>query len=305
MSLDGKGIGGRCFGQARKQIRGKTGESSELRVQISVFPPRHLPADAVPGIRGHHVPLPLGKDVMAHESVPCASPSRIIVDLACMVGDASLRPTIEQAAVLQMLDVRRSTGSSPVHVAVAARGWRHPRRVASLSKCPTSQSDGGEVVVTSLAEDLPIPSCNERLRIGERTYEIDFLWHRQHLIVETDGEGSTSIPLPRRVTLSGTGLSSTEDSASFACDGGAAGPARGHCHEDPAPPRHPPLRCSLAGCDGGNARLCGAVFSAVPSRWRSRKRNSGAGARTGQRPRPSPLATVQASSAPMKGARVT
>jgi very-short-patch-repair endonuclease len=34
---------------------------------------------------------------------------------------------------------------------------------------------------------LPIPQTNARLRAGGKTYEVDFLWRAQKLIVETDG----------------------------------------------------------------------------------------------------------------------
>jgi len=34
---------------------------------------------------------------------------------------------------------------------------------------------------------LPIPETNVRLRIAGKAYEVDFLWRRQKLIVETDG----------------------------------------------------------------------------------------------------------------------
>lgn len=142
----------------------------------------------IPGIRRHHVPPPLGKDVMAHESVPCASPSRIIVDLAGMVGDASLRRTIEQAAVLQMLDVPeidrilagpRRRGSPRLRGILDE--WRRYPNVRLRSRMEA------RLLPLLSQRNLPIPSCNERLRIGERTYEIDFLWRRQHLVVETDG----------------------------------------------------------------------------------------------------------------------
>ena len=34
---------------------------------------------------------------------------------------------------------------------------------------------------------IPMPRCNERLRLGEETFEVDFLWPVQGLVVETDG----------------------------------------------------------------------------------------------------------------------
>jgi very-short-patch-repair endonuclease len=34
---------------------------------------------------------------------------------------------------------------------------------------------------------LPIPETNAKVRAGGKTYEIDFLWRHQKLVVETDG----------------------------------------------------------------------------------------------------------------------
>jgi very-short-patch-repair endonuclease len=37
------------------------------------------------------------------------------------------------------------------------------------------------------ARGLPIPQTNARLRVGADDYEVDFLWRRQRVVVETDG----------------------------------------------------------------------------------------------------------------------
>src|SRR4029079_6068987 len=44
---------------------------------------------------------------------------------------------------------------------------------------------------------LPIPECNERLRVGSETFEVDFLWRRQKVIVETDGGRFHGNPVAR------------------------------------------------------------------------------------------------------------
>jgi len=142
----------------------------------------------IPGIHRHHVVQPVGKDAMEHEAIPCTSPSRIIVDLAGTVGDASLRRTIEQAAVLQVLDVPeidrilsgpRRRGSPRLRSILEE--WRRYTNVRLRSRMEA------RLLPLLSQRDLPIPSCNERLRIGEQTFEIDFLWRRQRLVVETDG----------------------------------------------------------------------------------------------------------------------
>jgi very-short-patch-repair endonuclease len=34
---------------------------------------------------------------------------------------------------------------------------------------------------------LPIPLTNQRIRIGKEVFEVDFLWAREKVLVETDG----------------------------------------------------------------------------------------------------------------------
>jgi len=142
----------------------------------------------IPGIQRHHVPPPVGKDMSTHEAIPCTSPSRTIVDLAGMVGDASLQRTIEQAAVLRILDVPeidrilsgpRRRGSPRLRGILG--DWRRYPNVRLRSRMEA------KLLPLLSQRDLPIPGCNQPLRIGERSFEIDFLWRRQRLVVETDG----------------------------------------------------------------------------------------------------------------------
>jgi very-short-patch-repair endonuclease len=142
----------------------------------------------IPGIRRHHVPQPTGGEVVVHESVPSTSAARTIVDLAGMVGDASLRRTIEQAAVVQMLDVmaidsilagRRRRGSASLRGILD--DWRRYSRVRLRSRMEAK-------LLPQLSQrDLPIPECNQMLEVGGRSFEIDFLWRRQRLALEADG----------------------------------------------------------------------------------------------------------------------
>jgi very-short-patch-repair endonuclease len=142
----------------------------------------------ISGIRTHHVPPPLGKEVLVRENIPCTSPARVIVDLAGSVGDSSLRRTIEQAAVLQLLDVPaidailagpRRRGSASLRSIL--EDWRRYSRMRLRSRMEA------KLLPLLSQRDLPIPECNKKLEIGGQSFEIDFLWRRQHLVVETDG----------------------------------------------------------------------------------------------------------------------
>jgi len=142
----------------------------------------------IPGIRTHYVPPPLGREAVAHERIPCTSPARVIVDLAGSVGDSSLRRTIEQAAVLQLLDVaeidavlagHRRRGSASLRAIL--EDWRRYSRMRLRSRMEA------KLLPLLSQRGLPIPECNEKLEVGSQSFEIDFLWRRQHLVVEADG----------------------------------------------------------------------------------------------------------------------
>jgi very-short-patch-repair endonuclease len=142
----------------------------------------------IPGIRRHHVPQPMDGEVVRHESIPSTSAARTVVDLAGMVGDASLRRTIEQAAVVQVLDVpaidailagRRRRGS--VSLRSILGDWRRYSRMRLRSRMEA------KLLPLLSQRDLPIPECNKVLEVGAQSFEIDFLWRRQRLVVEADG----------------------------------------------------------------------------------------------------------------------
>lgn len=142
----------------------------------------------VPGVRRHHVPSPTGGEVVKHERILCTSPARTIVDLAGGAGEGSLRRTIEQAAVLRLLDVPEIDA---ILLGPRRRGSRCLRRILEeWRRYPElrlrSRMEAKLLPLLSQG-GLPIPSCNEMIRIGERSFEIDFLWRRQRLAVETDG----------------------------------------------------------------------------------------------------------------------
>jgi len=142
-----------------------------------------------PGIRRRFTPAPLPHDAWSHDAVPCTSPSRTIVDVAGIVGEASLRRTIEQAAVHRMLNVPeidailagpRRRGSPRLRAIL--EDWRRysPRtRVRSRMEA--------KLLPLLTQYGIPVPECNGELRIGGDRFEIDFLWRRQRLAVETDG----------------------------------------------------------------------------------------------------------------------
>jgi very-short-patch-repair endonuclease len=143
----------------------------------------------IAGIRRRHTPPPLPHERWSENAVPCTNPSRTIVDVAGIVSEAALRRTIEQAAVHRMLNV------SEIHMILAGprrRGSRQLRLVLEDWRrySPTTRLRSpmeAKLLPLLTQHAIPIPECNTDLEIGDETFEIDFLWRRQRLVVETDG----------------------------------------------------------------------------------------------------------------------
>ena len=142
----------------------------------------------IAGIRRRFVPAPVGREVWRRQGVPVTSPARTIVD--CAGSDPTrVSALVEQAAVLGLLDVHaidwvldgpRRRGTK--HLLRVVEPWRRYRPGIKLR----SRMEAKMLPLLTEAA-LPIPETNVRLRIGGKTYEVDFLWRRQKLIVETDG----------------------------------------------------------------------------------------------------------------------
>jgi len=143
----------------------------------------------IPGIRRRHTPPPFPREAIIRDGIPCTSPSRTIVDVAGIVGEAALRRTIEQAAVNRMLDVfeidtilagPRRRGSPLLRGIL--QDWRRyapATRVRSVLEA--------KLLPLLTQHGIPAPQCNVKLRVEREQFEIDFLWRPQRLIVETDG----------------------------------------------------------------------------------------------------------------------
>jgi very-short-patch-repair endonuclease len=141
------------------------------------------------GIRWHRGDL-LPDEVSSHAGVPCTTASRTLIDMAGRVGEKSLRRMVEQAAVLRLLDLAaldrilghtRRRGAPLLRSALAP--WRHmgdgQRKLRSRTEA--------RLLAAVVEAGLPRPRCNVVLRIDGGSLEVDLVWERQRLVVETDG----------------------------------------------------------------------------------------------------------------------
>jgi very-short-patch-repair endonuclease len=143
----------------------------------------------IEGIRRRFVPPPPLEQVSLKAGIPCTTPSRTIVDVAGIAGPALLARTIEQAAVLEVLDVSeiddilldfRRRGAKKLLRALEP--WRR-----YSSKVRLRSRMEAKLLPLLTHHSLPIPECNEKLKIRQKTFEVDFLWRDQRVVVETDG----------------------------------------------------------------------------------------------------------------------
>lgn len=157
---------------------------------IEVIPP-DWSGRKIDGIRWHRVRLPLPDEYEIRHGIPCTNVSRTVIDMAGRSGWGQLRRLVEQAAILRELEVEqidlilsrgRRRGAPRLRAILAPwRGTAEPR--------PRLRSPLEARLLPRLIEaGLPAPETNVRIHVEGRALEVDLLWEKQRLAIETDGE---------------------------------------------------------------------------------------------------------------------
>ena len=121
-------------------------------------------------------------EVTTLDGIPVTTPARTLVDLADVVPRRALERAIDEAEYLRL----DCTGLAPRH---GRRGSGLLARVLADHLPRSTRTHPG-------LEDRFVALCTEhRLALPETNvyvegYEVDFLWRRERLIVETDGRGA-------------------------------------------------------------------------------------------------------------------
>jgi hypothetical protein len=153
----------------------------------------------IDGIRCRRCRYPAPEEIVVKAGLAVTSPARTLVDLAGILGVASLRRAVERAAVLKQLDLvaldaallgaKRRRGISALRLTL--EDWR-----SDDGSVPDVRSDFEALVLPRLLQmGLPRPACNRTLHLGGEQLMVDFLWERQRLVVETDGRETHETPV--------------------------------------------------------------------------------------------------------------
>jgi very-short-patch-repair endonuclease len=163
------------------------GLSSREPEEVDVIAPVEA-GRKIDGIRRRFVPPPSGREIWRRYGVPVTSPARTIVDcagsdpkgVAGMVEQASVLSLLDIAAIDRVLDGPRRRGAK--HLLRVLGPWRRYKPGIKIR----SRMEARLLPLLTEAA-LPIPQTNVRLRAGGKTYEVDFLWRAEKVVVETDG----------------------------------------------------------------------------------------------------------------------
>jgi very-short-patch-repair endonuclease len=121
------------------------------------------------------------QDVRARHRLPVTNPARTLLDLATTEHD--LERAVAEARVQGLIrpgQIEAAIGRAPKHPGISPI-----TALLSVDSGPAWTRSDGERRLLQLIRDanLPLPLVNQRVL----TYEVDFVWPAQKLIVETDG----------------------------------------------------------------------------------------------------------------------
>jgi Transcriptional regulator, AbiEi antitoxin/Protein of unknown function (DUF559) len=155
---------------------------------VDVMVPRSGERDRE-GIRFHRPRIYAPEDRFVFDGIACTTVARTLVDLGAVVSLHHLERAVEQAELLQVLDVKAVAD-------VLARIAR-PRGVRNLRRCLGAERLGAALTQSgierrflrlSLDAGLPRPVLQHPIELAPgRWHKVDFAWPDRRLAVETDG----------------------------------------------------------------------------------------------------------------------
>ena len=143
------------------------------------------------GIQVHRSTTLTEADTTVVNGIPCTSVARTLFDVAELVNRRALERAFDQAEILELFDLK----------AIQDQLARNPTRPAARRVCalleehyigstPTQSELEEAFFALCRSTGAPDPEVNEWIDLhdGEPPIWADFVWRRQRVIVETDGE---------------------------------------------------------------------------------------------------------------------
>jgi hypothetical protein len=141
-----------------------------------------------PGIRIHRSTCLTPLDRAFVEGIPCTSVPRSLLDVARWASRRTLERACNQAEVLGVLDVdgvRELLGR--VGGSHGARPLQAVLELGQVGEGITRSELEARFLALCRRAALPQPAVNEWIAVEGEELQADFVWHRQGVIVETDG----------------------------------------------------------------------------------------------------------------------
>jgi len=155
--------------------------------RIDVTIPRPSPITR-PGIRIHRHPDLTSVDITEVDGIPVTSVSRTLLGLATFLHEPQLERACDQAVVLDAFDMREM--EDLLRRSHGQRGVARLRNVLARGDlgCDVPAS-GLETRYRELCAQagLPKPEINRYILLGDEYHRVDFLWRRERVVIETDG----------------------------------------------------------------------------------------------------------------------
>jgi predicted transcriptional regulator of viral defense system len=165
------------------------------RTNIDVTIPGRSPRKHA-GIDVHRSTTLTPEDVTAVHGVPCTTVARTMLDLAQVIKGRPLERALDQAEILQLLDLDALLGQIERNRArPAAKRLQAVLDQHYIGSTPTWSELEEALLAACRRAKLPMPEVNALIDPHDSdptAIRVDFVWREQRVIVETDGHRTHS-----------------------------------------------------------------------------------------------------------------
>ena len=164
------------------------------RANIDVTIPQRSPRKHA-GIDIHRSTTLAPGDITAVHQIPCTTVARTLLDLGQVIGTRAIERACDQAEILGVLDVHALQDQiDRNHARPASKRLREVLERHYIGSTPTWSELEEAFLALCRRAGLPAPEINVWIdpHDSEPAIRVDFVWHDDRLIVETDGHRTHS-----------------------------------------------------------------------------------------------------------------